>query len=57
MQLIGLQKSQFAVNQRRGLYRHLEVKRPIGLRRYSKALVALHVNGSSTVALGRGSQR
>lgn len=55
--ILGLKHSVFHQHQKRGAFKHLEVKRPIGLRRYSRALVEQFVAGESTVPIGRGSRR
>lgn len=55
MKRLGLQKSQFYVLQKQGKFRHLEVRRPVGTRRYSRALVDQFVAGESTVRLGGAS--
>jgi predicted DNA-binding transcriptional regulator AlpA len=52
-QRLGMSASTFYRHHRRGAFKHLLVKRPLGHRRFSKALVDDFVNGDSTVALGR----
>lgn len=52
MKRLGLTSSPFYARQKRGEFKHLEVKRPVGARRYSRALVDEMVAGLSTVRLG-----
>lgn len=53
---IGLGSTAFCRRQKRGEFKFLEVKRPVGKLRYSRALVDKWTAGESTVALGRGSR-
>lgn len=48
--------ARFYVLQKAGTFRFLEVARPIGTARYSKALVDACVHGESVTAFGRGSR-
>lgn len=56
IQRFGLSEQSFYSYQRRGAFKHLEVSRPIGVRRYSKVLVDRYLAGQSTVRFGRGSR-
>jgi hypothetical protein len=53
MKRFGVSSSTFYELEKRGHFRHLEVKRPVGVRRYSRRLVDLFLAGESTVAFGR----
>lgn len=54
---LGLSSSTFFKHVKRGDFRHLEVRRPLGLKRYSRHRVDQFLGGHSTVALGSGSRR
>jgi hypothetical protein len=53
MAALGLKKSRFHQLRQQGAFRAFEVKRPIGIRRYSRALVEAHLAGESVTRLGR----
>ena len=52
MARLGLKKSAFYRREQAGQFKHLEVTRPIGARRYSTVLVDRFLAGESTVQLG-----
>ena len=54
---LGISESTFFEYVRRGEFRDLEVKRPLGRLRYSSALVDKFLSGESVVRLGRGSRK
>jgi hypothetical protein len=56
-QVLGVRPALFYRNQKRGLYRFLEVQRPIGVNRYSGYLVDLYRRGESVARFGIGSRR
>ncbi len=51
MARVGLKRSQFHLYRRRGLYRHLEVARPVGQRKYSRVLVEKFLAGEPVTRL------
>lgn len=51
-QKLGYSETQFLKFKREGKFRMFEVKRPLGQRRYSRALVEQYLAGESTVAIG-----
>jgi hypothetical protein len=53
MARLGFKKSRFHVLRKQGHFRHLETKRPVGTRIYSKALVDRYLTGESTVQFVR----
>lgn len=56
MARLHLSSAGFHKNRKKGLYRHLELKRPNGRRKYSAVKVALFLSGEAVPTFGRGSQ-
>ena len=54
---LGYSESQFFELKRRGVFRMLEVTRPIGQRRYSRVRVDQFCAGESIAAFGKGRNR
>jgi hypothetical protein len=54
---LGGSEANFYRLQKLGHFRHLEVSRPVGVRRYSRFKVEAFCNGESTVAFGKGARR
>lgn len=50
---LGISEASYHVRRKRGEFRHLELTRPVGQRRYSRSLVEQFLAGQSTVRLGR----
>lgn len=44
------------VLQQRQAFKHLEIARPVGVRRYSRVLVDRYLAGQSTARIGQGSR-
>lgn len=55
MPRLGLKKSAFYRREKAGQLKHLEVKRPLGAHRYSRARVEQFLAGESTVLFRRAS--
>ena len=53
MRIFGVKRARFYALQKAGKFRHLEVQRPFGTRRYSRVLVERFVAGESTSQFGR----
>lgn len=51
---LGISETTYHQRRRLGLYRALEVSRPVGQRRYSRALVERYLAGESIAAFGSG---
>jgi hypothetical protein len=56
-QVLGVRRAIFYRNQKRGLYRCFEVRRPLGVNRYSGHLVDQYRRGESVARFGLGSRR
>lgn len=53
---LGGSQANFYRLQKLGQFRHLEVARPVGVRRYSRFKVEQFLRGESTVRFGRGAR-
>lgn len=56
MHRLGISRPHFHRLQKRGVFRHLQVKQPVGMMRYSRTLCEQFFAGQSTVRFGRGSR-
>lgn len=56
MRRLGISEATFYRHCQKGLYKHLELKRPNGRRKYSAVKVALFLSGESVPTFGRWSQ-
>lgn len=54
--LVGGSRCTFQKYQSLGMFRHLEVTRPVGLRKYSRRLIEEWLRGRSTVRFGKGAR-
>lgn len=53
--LLGISHGTWATWKKRGVFKRLEVKQPIGQRRYSRALVDRYISGDAISSYGRRS--